>query len=257
MIDNLKNCVANSLDGYNPEIFPFLPYILQDILEIGTDPEVMLELILEFVKIENPKILDVCCGKGVVSIKIAKEINAQIKGIDAVPQFIDEAEKYAKLHNVEAKCNFVVGDVRMLIASEKDYDIVVLGAIGNVLGVLKETLSKVSEILKPGGYVLLDDGFLPDKSALNYNRCHRESEFYEHIKSARFFITKEIIFNEQQINSSDMVIFDGIVKRSKELMNKYPEKKELFQEYIKNQEFENYMHEKELVTGIWLLQKNH
>ena len=37
-------------------------------------------------------------------------------------------------------CEFVVGDITESVRTEKDYDIVILGAVGDVLGMLKRQL---------------------------------------------------------------------------------------------------------------------
>jgi hypothetical protein len=46
MVDSisLEECVVAVMDGTDKELFPFLPFILQDTWEIGADPEIIINL---------------------------------------------------------------------------------------------------------------------------------------------------------------------------------------------------------------------
>lgn len=252
---DLNDSIAESLDANDKALTEYLPYILQDLLEFGADPETMINIVKEHIENKNINILDLGCGKGAVSIKMAKEFNCKVMGIDAVPEFIEEANKYAKKYNVENLCQFLTGDIRTQINELKEFDLVILGAIGPVLGNIFETLNKLSSVLKKNGYVLMDDGYIEDDSPVEYSRCLRKTEFYNQIKNADFEIIYEDIFNKNVIEESDDFIFDSIKKRIDELIEKYPEKKELFLGYLRKQEYENDMIENELITGNWLLRK--
>jgi len=250
----LEKSVVESLDGSDPDLFPFLPYILQDLWELGADPSVMLSLIKNNIKKDGLRVLDLGCGKGAVSINIAREIGCTVKGIDAMPDFIESAKSYAKQYKVQDKCDFETGDIRLKIKELKGFNVIILGAIGPVLGDLYTTLKTLSPSLNPSGYVLLDDGYIPDVSQTDYNRCLHEKEFYDQIARAGFVIVREIIFEREAIDESDKIIYEAIKKRIDELKSEFPGESGLFDEYIKSQEYENYILANELVTGTWLLQ---
>jgi len=118
---------------------------------------------------------------------------------------------------------------------------------------LYDTLITVSEAIKPSGYVLLDNSYIPEEVQTNYNRCLRQNSFYEQITTAGFEIIQEVIFEKDFIEESDSYIFNSIEKRINELKSEYPGKKEIFDEYLRTQEYENYMLANEIKTGIWLL----
>jgi SAM-dependent methyltransferase len=96
----IDESIIESLDGTDIRLREYIPYLLQDIWEIGADPETMTSLIKEHVDISNPRILDLGCGKGAVSIRMAQEVECTVFGIDAVPEFIKEANEYARKFNV-------------------------------------------------------------------------------------------------------------------------------------------------------------
>jgi SAM-dependent methyltransferase len=252
---NLNESIVESLDGFQTELLPYLPYLLQDLWEIGADPNTMLSLIKQNIRLDKLSILDLGCGKGAVSIKIAQEINCTILGIDALTEFIESARDYAKKYNVGDKCNFIVGDIRVRIKELSSFDIIILGAIGPVLGDLETTLKTLAKSLNSQGYVLLDDGYINENSKTKYDRCLRRTEFYRQINEAGFDIIQEELFSKDLLEDSDIYIYDSIKLRAYELIDKLPDKREVFEGYLKSQEFENQMLETEIITGTWLLKK--
>lgn len=111
----LEECVVTAMDGSDKELFPFIPYILQDLWEIGADPNVIIKLVKKyFTGHANLHILDLGCGKGAVSIKLAKSLHCNCHGIDAIPQFIETAIQKANECEVGQRCKFETGDIRRL-----------------------------------------------------------------------------------------------------------------------------------------------
>jgi len=110
------------------------------------------------------KILDIGCGKGAISIPIVKEIDSTVYGIDAMPEFIEAAKGKAKEFGVEKFCTFVNGDASKLINNLKGFNLIMVASVGPILGNISQTLSKLEGCLSNNGYVILDDGFLPDNA---------------------------------------------------------------------------------------------
>lgn len=256
IMKSLNESILESLDGSQIELLTYLPFLLQDLREIGANPSTMISLIKQYIKQDKLSILDLGCGKGAVSIKIVQEMNCTILGIDAFNEFIKSAQDFAKKLNVDNKCKFEVDDIRIRINELSGFDIAILGAIGPVLGDLKTTLMVTSKSLKSEGYVLLDDGYIDDKSKTNYDRCLRKTEFYSQIKEAGFEIIHEEIFSKDMLEDSDSYIYDSIKMRANELIKNLPDKRDLIEGYLKSQELENQMLENEIVTGTWLLKKS-
>ena len=82
----IEESVVTAMDGSDKELFPYLPYILQDLWEIGADPTIIIKLIdKRFPNSDKLKVLDLGCGKGAVSIKVSQKFGYHCLGIDAVP----------------------------------------------------------------------------------------------------------------------------------------------------------------------------
>ncbi len=107
---SLEESVTTAMDGSDIRIFPYLPYILQDLWELGTIPDTMIKLIKKhFTNYSNQKVLDLGCGKGAVSVKLSQQLKCSCYGIDAIEDFITFAQQKANVYNVDQLCKFEVG----------------------------------------------------------------------------------------------------------------------------------------------------
>jgi SAM-dependent methyltransferase len=252
--NDLRQSIIESLDGAaNPELYPYLPYILQDLWEMGTDPRAVVELVKKHIKTAPFEALDLGCGKGAVSIRLAEAFDCRVTGIDGLPEFIDEARSYAAKYNVTHKCRFEVDDARVRIKSLQDFDLAILGAVGQLFGNIFQTLISVGKTLKPGGYIIIDDGWLPDDSNTTYDRCLRKSEFYYQIEKAGFDILEERRFDSDLFNAANDEIWIAMKKRIDELIEKEPQKRNIFEHYLEVQQNEIEMMTTEIVCALWIL----
>jgi len=279
-MESLQESVRISLDCTNPDIFPFLPYILQDSWEIGacyTDIKTLIEN--HFETIQDLKVLDLGCGKGAVSIQLAQALGCSCVGIDGMPDFIDEARIRASQRNVGQLCAFLHADIRMVVEGFTGYDIIILGAIGPVLGNYYQTLSRLKPCLSEKGIIIIDDGYLPvemiqsENSLQDTNQCennpqkdltennrlnytaHGKEEILKQASDAGFVLKDEIVMKSNMITNSNQKIFESLKKRCEELIHQHPLQKKLFEQYIKVQEGENSNLENNLICSTMLFER--
>lgn len=256
MINTVEESVVMAMEGTDSGLFPYLPYILQDLWEIGASPKVVLKLVEKHTTDHsNLKVLDLGCGKGAVLIKLAQEFNCHCHGIDAVEEFIDEAKNKAKEFNVDEYCCFECDDIRVRVTDLRGYDIIILGAIGPVLGGYYSTLTKVSKCIKESGLVIIDDGYIDDGSEYSHPLMEKKSEILKQISDAGIKLIDEIIINKDEIQESDEYMYGNIKRRCQELTEKYPDKRNLFIGYVKQQEEENEALETKVICSTMLLSK--
>ena len=255
-MDTVKKSIVKSLDGLEFGLFPYLSYLLQDLWEIGSSPDIIIDLIKkqDILKKES-KILDLGCGKGAVLIKIVKKFKCHGHGIDALPDFIEEANKYAQSNKVNQNCKFEIGDIRRIVNDLSGYDLVILGSIGPVFGDIQSTLKKVQTCISDNGYIILDDGYLSNDSALKSQIYFKETEVLQQIESAGMKIIDEVRLKTDDIRKSNKYIYENIQKRVKELKIKYPGDQSVFDGYLKSQEEENALLENHINCVTWLLAK--
>lgn len=252
----LEESVVTAMDGSDKELFPYLPYILQDLWEIGADPEIIIKLIgKHYTNLDRLKILDLGCGKGAVSIKVSKSIGCNCYGIDAIPEFIEFAQKKANELRVNHLCNFEIGDIREKVKELSGYDIIILGSIGPVLGDYYTTLTTLSKCLNESGIFIIDDGYIENSSDYSHPLIQKQNKILQQIDSAGMQLIEDIIIPKDCIKNSDNFIFDNLKKRCLELINMYPDKKELFENYIKKQEIENDVLESKVVCSTMVIKR--
>ena len=254
----IADSVLKSLSGTSDNIIEYLPYLLQDLWALGSSPDVISEIIhnngIEK-QFNQLTILDLGCGKGSASILLAKQFNAEVYGIDAMPGFIEDARRMAESWKVSKNCVFETGDIRNLKLEQK-FCIVIFASIGDVLGNMQESLVVLEKYILPGGYLIIEDGYIP-------NRCERtdsgyltEDEYYKVLSDSSFSIADKYTYPKANKKKENTAMFNRIKTRACELIEKYPNKSRIFEDYIESQSKENEMIENEVELFVLLLKKN-
>ncbi|MCG8698283.1 MAG: class I SAM-dependent methyltransferase [Bacteroidales bacterium] len=184
-----------------------------------------------------------------VSVNLAKKLGCMVKGIDIIPEFIDFAVNKAREFGVGELCEFVVGDITKSVKSEKAYDIVILGAIGDVLGNPEETITQLINTIKKDGYIIIDDAYGNDKTNTKYPTREQWLTIFNN-KGVR--LIDEKIIEDDELASLNNEQQELIVKRANELKEKLPEKTHLFDSYIQSQQDECDELEND-ISGVTLL----
>lgn len=255
----VEESVVTALDGgANLEIFPYLPYILQDLWEIGTDPETVISIIgRHFRSPEQVTMLDLGCGKGAVSVKVAHHHGSCCHGIDAIPSFIQYARDKAIEFGVEKLCHFEVGDIRKAVKDMPSADVILLGAIGPVLGDYESTLNILQPHLKENGLIIIDDAYIAEDSEFRHPLILPYLEMKRQVKNAGFQIVENLSLTEEEVVESEEPLFEPLKKRCLELAAQYPEKQSLFLDYIKQQEIEGDVNARHAVCTTLALKQLH
>ena len=250
----IEESVVMAMDGTDIELYPYLSYILQDIWEIGSDPDVIIKVIKNhFTSYSDLKLLDLGCGKGAVSIKIAKELGCHCYGIDALSDFINYANQKAIEFNVGNLCKFEIADIRKKVNYLFDYDIILLGSIGPVFGDLFTTITRVSKCLNRNGIIIIDEGYIDNSSSFTHPLIMNKRLIDEQIEMAGMVLVTEYIADTNDIKETDDFIFDNLIRRCNELIDMYPDKTQIFNNYIKNQVLENDVLENKIVCSTMVI----
>ena len=255
--------LAGSLTAETTELLPFLPYLLQDFWELGSDPNTMAKLIKKHVDLsEKTTVLDLACGKGAVSVTVAQKLQVKVKGIDLIPEFVSSAVQKAQEYDVADLCDFSVGDINEAVAMEKDHDIVILSAVGDVLGDPSETLRKLKQTVKTGGHILIDECYLKDDGKPEDIR-YDNYEYLTEKQWATLFAESGLELVET-VSASDLEPPESldsvsgmaaITKRANELIEKHPDRKPMFEGYISSQQNEYDDIDNSLEGVVWILRK--
>jgi len=236
-MQSIEESVVMAMDGSDKEIFPYMPYILQDLWEMGSDPETIITLINKNLdNHENLKVLDLGCGKGAVSIKIADKFKCRCHGIDAIEDFILFAKQKAIEYKVDRLCSFEAGDIREFIAELPAYDVIILGSVGPVLGDYQKTLSTLRKHLESGGIIIIDDAYIEDESEFSHPLVLKHNELIKQINSCGMRLVETVAAEKEETADLNSSIHEKVMMRCLELAEKHPEQKKLFTDFIAMQE---------------------
>jgi len=121
--------------------------------------QAQIDLIDELIKwgkvYSAPKILDVGCGVGGSSIYLAKKFGAEVTGITLSPYQIQSAKKRALDLGLDARLHFQVVDALHPPFSQGSFDLVWSLESGEHMADKKKFLCACSEMLRPGGKLLM------------------------------------------------------------------------------------------------------
>lgn len=226
-----KKEFQKSLDLTNDELESYIPELLKGLWELGSMPEYIIELIGRNNLEKGRHVIDLGCGKGAVLVKLSKQFDIKAIGVDIVPDFIEEAEKYAKNYGVFDSILFKTEDIIETIKTITKQDIVIYGYDSEVLGDLDRTIRELANCVKADGYIILEfmfadqliEGMLNDKEMNNI------------IAQTGYCILDRIDWDREvlkQINRQNTEMIEENVKR---LISQYPDKKEIFNDYLQNQ----------------------
>lgn len=246
----VNNKITPSLSTYNKEIIQYIPYLLQDLWEFGSNVEEIIKLIRENIPRNRiKKALDLATGKGAIAIKVAKSCSFHIKGIDIFPEFIHYAIEKAEKYKVNGLVNFEINDINKSIEIERGYELVIFASTRKIIEQPMDMLQKLKKIISDKGYIILSNTYSIDDII-----CPTRANWHKYFKESGLKIIAEIFQNENKTISVNRANLDNIINRAEELIKKYPERKKLFKSYIKQQEEECDLLENEITGVSWLLQ---
>ena len=256
MKEKVKESVAASMET-ETKLLPFLPYLVQDLWVLGSSVDLILSGIESLHLSDGTTVIDLCCGKGGISVQIAKNFGYKVTGIDVMSDFLNEAQKKSNEFKVSHLCHFIEQDVNEYVKDAHLFDLVILGAAGSIFGSLKNTVGVLRSQIKKGGYIFIDDGYL--RNTDHFNR--RGYEFYlnyQESKNALLSYNDRIVaeINTNEISHSINYEYHTLIeKRGAELITKYPEMEEDIRNYIEEQADECDVLDTEIEGMLWILQK--
>jgi cyclopropane fatty-acyl-phospholipid synthase-like methyltransferase len=231
MENSPKTAFQHSLDLTSEELEAYVPELLKGLWELGSMPEYIIK-IFESNHLGNDMLItDLGCGKGAVLVKLAEHFEIKSAGIDLVTDFIEEANKYAIDLGVSEKLTFQTADITEAIKTITNQDMVIYGYDAEILGDLECTLNHLKNCIKADGYILLEFMFADKVS----EDLVTEPVMKDIITQSGFQILDRINWNREtlkQINRKNTAIIQENVNR---LILQYPDKQEVFNEYLLNQ----------------------
>ena len=257
MLEQQKRDIAQAM-GTEPELLPFMSELLADFYELGSSPPLIVDLIKPLDLPDKARILDLGCGKGAVSIVLAKELGFQMTGIDFFSPFIQAAQELAQAAGVEKLCRFEYADIRERVPQLSGFDGLVFASVGGVWGDLGQCMKKLRQTVRSGGFLIIDDGFLVSERKIEtpgYDYCHNYEDTLRCLSQYGDHILKETIISDNDMKDMNRLYMERLNKRALSIRQAHPEMAACLESYLKNQEELCRLMESDLKSAIWLIQK--
>jgi len=257
MNDNPQQSVANSLE-VEKKLLPYMSYLLQDLWALGSSVDQILDLLSTLpLSSDTVKVLDLGCGKGAVSVQIASKFGFDVVGVDAMPEFLKNAHKKSSEYQVSDLCTFIEQDILTYVIDKHNFDIVILASLGGIFGSNTNTIKKLRTQVRPGGYIVIDDGYLSKRKFLNRKGYMHFRNYKKTVEELTMFndrLLTEIPTTEVSIKINDEYL-KVIENRSIELIDQYSKLEKDLNNYLDLQREECDILNSELEGMIWILKK--
>lgn len=106
------------------------------------------------------RVLDAGCGIGGSTIWLAVELGADVTGINIHRTQVEKARTLARRNNIENRARFVLGDFSDTAFSDGSFDVVWGLESACYAEDKKKFLREAKRILRPGGRIVIADGFI-------------------------------------------------------------------------------------------------
>jgi len=241
------------------ELLPFVPELLADLWDLGGWHDVILDLLRPINLVaERTRVLDVGCGKGAVSIPLAKEHGFRVHGIDFFEPFVHDARSRAAEHGVQHLCTFELADIRDAVDWHRDFDVAVYASVGGVLGSLSQCIQRLRQSVRSGGYIVLDDGYLagPERPARNgWGHYVSYEETLEQLSAHGDDLLQEVRIPAEDMRAMDQRYLEAITRRAREIAARHPELAAALASHVEWQRVEGEAWETWVESAVWLLRK--
>ncbi len=253
MNDSLGTSIAGSLDG-NKDILPYLPELLQDLWSLGSPPERLLRILGPLnLPPGKTRVLDLGCGKGAVSVRLALDLGYQMVGIDGCPEFLGTARRKAAEFGVESSCKFLHADIRDFVKNARGFDVLILASVGSVLGGPRTTARCLGECVRPVGCFLVDDGYLRGRGSFRHDKPYDET--LSGYLSYGDELVREVKNSGREVRRINESYLRDIRRRATGLIGRRPDLKALLEGYLRIQESECDRMNRNFQGATWLFRR--
>ncbi len=256
MTSDLDESVARAMEA-DVQLLPLLPELLTDLWELGASAEQIVSAVKAVGVEPESTVLDLACGKGAVAVALAERLGLRVEGIDAFPPFLQAARRLAAERGVSSRCGFRHGDLRKVLAQEAEYDVVLLLSVGPVSGDHEQTVADLRTLVRAGGYIVIDDGFLADGVAHlpGAEGYAGRSETLRRLTTCGDVLAREVVCSPEETRAVNERNTDLIRRRARLVRASRPDLGSLIDEYVARQERETQALGTDLICAIWVLRR--
>ena len=245
-------------DGGAPDLLPFLPELIGGLSALERFPEPYVELLSSAGLAAGARVLDVACGKGAAAIALAVKLGVEVDGVDPVEPFVAFAEAEARRRGLP--CRFRPGEAAEALraASGNPRDAVLCLGLGRTFGTLGETVALLRTAVRPGGLILLEDGYLlqgVSGSLQDFDSYHERGATLAALCAHGDLMVGEYLARKEEVCAQNARDLDGLKARAEALAGRRPDLRGALNLWLGGQAMQARLLEATLQTAAWVLRR--
>lgn len=123
-------------------------------------PATKVEDIIELLDLSSEsRVLDIGTGKAELLIRLIERYDVEAVGIDVSSPFLQEAREQAALRVPSQRLTFLEEDATAFDGTPETFDLASCLGACHIFGGFRGTLNKLVRLVRPGGYLLVGDGY--------------------------------------------------------------------------------------------------
>ncbi len=256
--------VSRSL-GANSSLIPVLGELFASLTALGSSPRRLASLLPVSSLVARfsepglssqyrPHVLDLACGKGAVSVELARRHGCRVTCVDGCPAFIVAARALAARHNVAHLCSWHIADIRRWspMPSRKFDTALMIG-----LDSLADAVPRLRAFVRPGGFYLIDDAIRDPR--------HRDSDAFSDvpdsaactalIESLGDRVLRRVMLPRAVIKSQHHAISIKLASTTRTLAKRHPKLRKPLAEFLANQRDASKVLLGPLRPTLWLIER--
>jgi SAM-dependent methyltransferase len=242
----------------DPQLLPLVPQLLAELNELGSDAELIVEVLADLGLPSSTRGIDLGCGKGTVAIEIATKLGFRVDGVDLFEPFIAIARERAAVAGVADLCTFQCADILKVVDAIEPADIATFAALGDVLGPLDQTIGVIRRFVRPGGYIIINDDYVKEGGSsafASFEYCSSHEETLRRLQSCGDVLKREAL--EPPSNLASGIYESRLIRRRAELLaEQHAELKEALLAFAEDQAREYEYIANNLIPAVWVLERS-
>lgn len=240
------------------ELLPFLPELLADLDELGSDAEQIAGVLRDLALPPTASVVDLGCGKGATAMAIASELGLRVLGIELFEPFVAHAAALPPSSGRHRDGTGTGATPPRPVQGLPPADVAVFAALGDVLGDPAETMRVVRQYVRPRGYVILADVFLREGGSVAFPGFERYRSRVETVRGLTVWgdeLLREVLEIDHEDDDSDEDAA-AIHRRASALAEQHPEHRDQLLAFANYQAKANAHIAENLVDAVWVLQRS-
>ena len=253
----LSEELAATMDA-SAELLPWLPELFIGQEDLGVRAKDALALLSVVDLPAGGSVLDLGCGKGAALIAVVERYGCSGVGLDGVQPFIEHASERSTSLGLDGRVRFLCEDVRAAPGLRGSHELVMLLALGPIFGDTRETMGELRSWVRPGGYVLLAEAYLPNDLAAD--DPHWEfglslDELVEELTHHGDELVAELVYDTPEYRHWCSEVSAELQERAREMGRDEPEVAEALERFAQRQRDETEADEGAFVGSLFLLRR--